>query len=315
MWIQSASKELRALAYSQDGRTLFTVEENRVRSWDIKSQKATPLFEIDNPQCVATKADVTADGRYLVLTTRAECVVWDVNKGERQPDFPRGWSWLVPASTGSEIRFMGKNQLALRVYDPEKKKERKYIDVTKGLGKMYCWALSPDEKQLLLVDSKQAIILQNVATGAASTVAPRDLTRGMIDNMYFSPDGKSAVLLLRQGVEIWNAVDMSVRVPRFPVPDAPWSFAFHPKASYFAAANAAKNLTLYNLDTGAPVQEFEFQLGQWTRQIAFAPDGSSCAACGTSNRFAVIDSIFDAIFRRESSKFNMEPLPIGCGNG
>jgi WD40 repeat protein len=196
---------------------------------------------------------------------------------------------LVPASTGNEIRFMGKNQLTIRVYDPARKKERKYLDVTKGLGKMHCWALSPDEKQLLLVDSKQNIILQQVATGAAATVAPRDPTRGMIDHMCFSPDGKSVVLLLRQGIEIWNAADMSVRVPHFPVPDAPWTFAFHPKASHFAAANAAKDLTFYNLDTGAPMEKFAFRLGQWTRNVAFAPDGSSCAACGTGNRFAVIE--------------------------
>ena len=115
------------------------------------------------------------------------------------------------------------------------------------------------------------------------------MTRGMIDRMCFSPDGKSVVLLLRQGIEIWNAADMSVRVPRFPVPDAPWTFAIHPKASYFAATNATRDLTFYKLDTGAPLQEFEFRLGEWTRSVAFAPDGSSCAACGTENRFAVIE--------------------------
>ena len=98
----------------------------------------------------------------------------------------------------------------------------------------------------------------------------------MIDNMSFSPDGASVVLLLRQGIEIWNAADMSVRAPRFPAPDAGWSFAFHPRAPYFAAPNASKDLTLYNLDTGKPVREFPFRLGQWTRQVAFAPDGRVC---------------------------------------
>jgi WD40 repeat protein len=289
MWIQRASADLRALTYSHDGRTLFTVEANGVRAWDIKAKKSTPLFQIGNPQCVVTKADVTADGHYLVLTTQAECVVWDLTKGERRPDFRRGWSWLVPASTGCEIRFMGKNQSAIRVYDPSKGKERKVIDVARGLGKMACWALSPDDQRLLLVDSKRAVIVQYVATGAAATVAPHDPARGMIDNMYFSPDGGSVVLLLRYGIEIWNATDMSVRVRRFPAPDAGWSFAFHPQASYFAAPNADKDLTLYDLDTGKPVRNFEFRLGQWTRQVAFAPDGSSCAACGTKDQFAVFE--------------------------
>src|SRR5260221_723320 len=142
MWKQSASEDLRALTYSHDGRTLFTVEANRVLTWEIQAKKSTPLFQLNNPQCVVTKADVTA--------------------------------------------------------------------------------------------------------------------HGLIDNMYFSPDGKSVVLLLRHGIELWNAADMSVRVPRLPAPDAGWSFAFHPKASYFAAPNADKDLTLYDLDTGKPVRDFHF---------------------------------------------------------
>lgn len=288
MWKQSTSEDLRALTYARDGRTLLTVEANRVLSWDIKAKKSTLLFQIDDPRCVVTKADVTADGRYLVLTTQAQCVVWDLAKDERRPDFPRGWSWLVPALTGCEIRFMGKNRRAIRTYDPSKGKERKFIDLNRGLGKMSCWALSPDDNRLLLVDSRGAILTQDVATGAAVTVAAPDPDRSTIDNTYFSPDGKSVVLLRRDGIEIWNAADMSVRGSRLPAPNAGWSFAFHPQAPYFAAPNAKKDLTLYNLDTGKRVREFHFRLGDWTRQVAFAPDGSSCAACGT-NKFAVFE--------------------------
>ena len=149
------------MTYSHDGRTLFTVAANRVLSWDIKAKKSSPLFQIDNPQGVVTKADITADGHYLVLTTQAECVVWDLTKGERRPDFRGGWSWLAPASTGCELRFMGKNRTAIRIYDPIKGKERKFIDVARGLSKMSCWALSPDDKRLLLVDAKRAVIVQD----------------------------------------------------------------------------------------------------------------------------------------------------------
>lgn len=291
MWQQIASADLRALAYSLDGRTLFTVEANRVLAWNVQAKKSTQLFQIDNPYFDVTKAEVTADGRYLVLTTRsggADCVVWDVTKGERRPDFQRGWSWLVPAPTGCEIRFMGKNQMTIRIYDPDKGKERKFIDVVRGLGKMTTWALSPDDKSLLMVDSKRALHLQNVATSVVSKVKPPD-DPTMIDKMTFSPDGKSVALLLRHGIEIRNAADMSVRVPKLPAPDAPWSFAFHPRAQFFAGPNAERDLTLYDLDTGKPVRDFKFRLGQWTRHVVFAPDGSSCAACGNDNQFAVFE--------------------------
>jgi WD40 repeat protein len=184
---------------------------------------------------------------------------------------------------------MAKNQKAIRSYDPDKRKERKLIDVARGLSKIHTWALSPDDKRLVLVDSKQAIIVQDVVTGRASTVAQPVPGRTMIDKISFSPDGNSMALLLRQGLEIWNAADLSVRVQGLPALDAPWSFAFHPRAPYFAAANADRDLTLFDLDTGKPVRSFNFRLGQWTRHVVFAPDGSSCAACGGEDRFAVFE--------------------------
>src|SRR5580698_2734840 len=108
MWKQRVSKDLRALAYSSDGRTLFTVEANNVVARDIEARNPTPLFQIGNPQQVVTRAYVTADGKYLILTTLADRVVWDLAKGERRPDFPPGWGFLVPARNGSELRHMGK---------------------------------------------------------------------------------------------------------------------------------------------------------------------------------------------------------------
>jgi hypothetical protein len=160
MWKQRVSKDLRALTYSHDGRTLYSVEANNVVAWDIEAKKPAPLFQIGDPQQVVTRVYITANGQYLILATLAGRVVWDLAKGERRPDFPPGWGFLVPARSGCEVRHMGKNQTAIRIYDPSKGKDRKFIDLVKGIGKMYSWALSPDDKRLLLASPKGAVILQ-----------------------------------------------------------------------------------------------------------------------------------------------------------
>ena len=46
MWIQRVSESVRALAYAPDSQTLYTVEGDRVRAWDLASRRSKVLLRL-----------------------------------------------------------------------------------------------------------------------------------------------------------------------------------------------------------------------------------------------------------------------------
>ena len=90
-------------------------------------------------------------------------------------------------------------------------------------------------------------------------------------------------------MQVWDVPSRSVRAEHVTGVQTDKVLAFHPTAPLFASLNPNKELTLFSLETGAPVRSLDFALGRFVQCVAFAPDGLTCAVGGSNRQFAVFD--------------------------
>lgn len=88
------------------------------------------------------------------------------------------------------------------------------------------------------------------------------------------------------GVVLWDPrTGKQVRVlekPPTPPSDIAWALAFSPDGKRLASGNAAGNVTLWNLDTGAVEHTLRVSRDRVVEQLAFSPNGKVLAA-GTNS--------------------------------
>src|SRR5262245_60023683 len=83
MWIRRVGSGVNAVAYSPDGRTLYTSEGSRVCAWDVAARESTRLFTSSQLAQPGYVYGLTPIGnRYLVLNVYARHLVWDIEAGK-----------------------------------------------------------------------------------------------------------------------------------------------------------------------------------------------------------------------------------------
>ncbi|HEY1189212.1 MAG TPA: hypothetical protein VGE74_16285 [Gemmata sp.] len=309
MWVQDVPDGgVRALAFTPDGGTLYTRDAARwVTAWDTQNHTGRRVFRAGathHPPLAEPGFGLADCGRFLVADGLPPCV-FDCRTGA-----------VVPFNTGG-----------LRRDNPNKPAEP--IEVSAGIGLIHAdpfaprllallpsgvvatWNLgtrrpgpdlSPPVSQVFherfhLTPFGQAILRHNkpdrvsvfdaAAGGFVATFTVR------CPSPYFeplpAPDGRAAVLFCGRQLFLWARATQTLRGKPIPASPPSGAIAFHPTEPVFTALNGDKVLTLFNLDTGAPIRSLDFALGKKVQCVAFSPDGLTCAVGGSNKQFAVFD--------------------------
>ena len=282
MWVQRVGAGVDRVAYSADGKTLFTHDGGAwVYAWDVATRARRKLFPLDhNDRCSVYGFFVAGD--YLVITPRGYTRVWDLNAGAWHTalsEYP-GYGHGHPATTGTAVQFVRKNRKGVDTYDIPTGRLVSALDAPPRLGPVYVFAVAPNGDTVMVDNAAKSAL---VRAGGESVALP-DFYGSAI---RFSPDGK-ALLWPHDGVGIWNAADLSVRVEKVPCHSPHSGLEFHPTAPVFAARNDDRNLVLFSLDTGEALRTLDLGIG-FVRCMAFSPDGLTCAVGGRTKQFAVFD--------------------------
>jgi WD40 repeat protein len=286
MWVRRVGESVRALAYAPDSRTLYTVEGARVRAWDLASRQSTPLFRLRDLGVGSVSDLWNVGGRYLLFNA-TDLLAWDLRKGKpvAVPSFIRRACRPVGGES-TAVRFITTSYELIRSWDLTTNKLKTVIRKPADFTGLFRFAFSPDGRTAALLDDRRRGALVTVETGASVPIGfPQD---AWVGGVQFRADG-ALVWIEWNGVRVSSAANPN----KFSAPLAcKWphsAFALHPSAPLFAALNGAERVTLFSLSTGEALRSFDLDFGQTLRHICFAPDGLTCAVCGSNKQFAVFD--------------------------
>lgn len=286
MWVQRVGGGVNALAYAPDARTLFTHDGTSwVYGWDVAKRLRRKVFHLtyDEQGRVYRDGLYTVGGRYLIVEPGGRTRGLDLVANAPLEDLAEklGYGATSPAWAGPVVHFITRDRMGVGAYDLVTGRQTCTHTLPPGLDRLAKYALSPDGSAALVDESGRAAF---VRPDGSSVRLPDSYASGV----RVSPDGRSLLWLDGGSLQVVDTADLSVRLDAVPC-YAPWAtFAFHPTEPVFAAVNPARELTLFRLDTGAPIRSFDFAIGN-ARCVAFAPDGLTCAVGGSNRQFAVFD--------------------------
>jgi WD40 repeat protein len=310
VWIQNVpGGGVRALAYSPDGRTLYTRDADRwVTAWDVQDRTGTRL--------------VRAGGTYYPSHPEPGFGTADRGQFLVADGLP---PYVIDLGTGESYRF---DTGALRLPNPADPNEPLELGAGVGLiqpdpfaprllaflpnGVVASWDLAtrrpgadlgaprpelvgsrfrpmPDGRALFRHRSNSsAVSLFDAAAGGFTTTFEVRCPAPNFEPLP-APDGRTALLFCGRGAFLW---DRAASEPRArPVKAGPplAAVAFHPTQPVFVAPDGDKVLTLFSTETGEPIRSLDFGLGKKVTCVAFSPDGLTCAVGGSNKQFAVFD--------------------------
>jgi WD40 repeat protein len=283
MWIRRLAARVNALAYAPDGGTLYTLEGGRLRAWDIASRAPTQLARLDHVSNSNTRAMDFVGGRYLLIRTSG-VLVWDLREGRMlPPDAIRGSGTPVnPHST--ELRFISKSGELVRSCDLLTGKARTLVRKVRGMSALRLFAFTPDDRKAVLMDDQYRKVLVTVADGKAVEFTPPPFL--CVYDVRFSQNGSALVWVSAQSIHARDVADLGG--PGVSISCQPHFLALHPTAPICVTIHRNCRPTLFSLRTGEVIRTFDLNLGRWMMQVAFSPDGLTCAVAGTAG-FAVFD--------------------------
>ncbi len=297
MWIgtlppKPASNSVTALAFSPDGRTLYTGDQaGFVLAWDLAKRASRELMRL--PDEGATGRSVsqllpTPDGGHLFVEDHGRLMdalapgdgaVLDSGNGNY------GCAWSLVPGRRQVMGYSYGNQLTL--WDLDKRAKLKVPGPLANKQGIWFKQLLSDGKTLLTYrrGKKEAEVLQLWAFGTGKLIGNLSPSPTDLYPCDVSPDA-SAVAVVRQG-QLW-VYDIPSRTLR--VKNKAKDFGvvvFHPGGRLLAAANKS-GVRLLDAGTLDVVREHDWNIGR-CRAVAFSPDGLTCAVGGSKKQFAVFD--------------------------
>jgi WD40 repeat protein len=219
--ISKDSKNVRALRFLADSKTLLLGGANAVYSHDVatgKEQRCLANFGFDmSPD----KMTFSADGRCLAVGgDRLGVRVIDVEKDQRLADFPRpdGYVFSLALSPdarllaigGRDVRFTKEDYESsddirklhyIHLWDTRTRKETRLGPLPFSITTL---AFSPDGKQLVSNGGDEACRLWDVATGKEQARFGAGPARRFKFHVIFAPDGRSLLGYSGNAIRIWN---------------------------------------------------------------------------------------------------------------
>ena len=294
--LKGHEREILALAFSPDGKTLATCSEKKVRLWETESgilaRTLTPPKEEawgTTFSSLAFSPDgtrIAANGalRGAIGETERGATHWDAATGERLANF---WTDRSPGpvdfNPSGRIFYFGLFDGPIQLWSVAQEKQ---LATLEGAGSgLDVIAVSPDGVWIAassgsdLLARDPAIRLWNLA----DKEEPRKLEghEWAVYDMAFSPDGS---ILASAGpkprIVLWNPEDGEALAALHEGKEAVWSLAFHPDGRHLIAGNGNGKLQVW--DVKARKKLSEIRAGQRDRKlhVAVSPSGKLVATGG-----------------------------------
>jgi RNA polymerase sigma-70 factor (ECF subfamily) len=288
---KDSDSPIRAVAFSPDGKTLWTCpEDGRVSAWDVATGKKRASLNGDGNKWVAMA--VSPDGKYVLTGGIIQATE---GKGDDARKVDAGVMAGYSAGLKGIWYEVSPSTVRAVAYSPDGKRAAGACDdggvlirdaetgkaiMAPGHGRQYgplaAVAFSPDGKLVAAAGDEGKIRFWDVATG--KEVRLIDAGRGKITSLAFSPDGRS--LLTTSGgqlVRVWDVAtgkDMRIQeAVRANVNTA----IFSPDGKRFAWGVDNGAVRLHDVGGSKVIASYENQKKAVTG-LAFSPDGKTLAA-------------------------------------
>jgi WD40 repeat protein len=295
MWIQKVSGGgVLALAYSPDGRMLFTKDGGgNVSKWDTQSRTGGRVMRPGGNHRYYGGFGLADRGRYLVAisdtigvynTATGQTFVIAANLMTAH-NFP---SYVIQPDPFAPRLLILHADGAIKSWELNSASSSSTLCAIGEFSEYPHFDLLPHGRALICGYPSNQVYQFDAATGTIIGRFTLNIPRQNFQ-AQLSPDGRTALLFDGHVIFIWDMV--ASRLNAGPIASyLPAAIsAFHPTAPVFAAIDGQQHLTLFDLETGTPIRALDFSLGTQVQSIAFSPDGLTCAVGGSNKQFAVFD--------------------------
>jgi WD40 repeat protein len=251
---ETAGPELRAVAFSPDGKRLATGaglpgNKGEVTVWDVATR--TARWARPGPAAVATLT-FSPDGKALAVAFRQrEVRLLNAATGaaEATLDGSEPVRALAFSPDGRALATAGQD---VRLWDVATRRERRRIAGPRGENQaVYGVAFAPDGGAVAAACGRD-VRLWDAATGEQKWLAPQ--TGGHVARLLFAPDGRWLLAGDWSGqVRLCDAATGATRC-KLGYLGAVDSLAFSPQARTLAVAGFSREVRLYGLDLREPTE-------------------------------------------------------------
>jgi WD40 repeat protein/serine/threonine protein kinase/tetratricopeptide (TPR) repeat protein len=286
------------LAFSADGRRLFTMSADRVhRVWDADAGRL--LAQVPITMQAHRRSSLGADGREVAAIDGSQVRLWNAETGRtRMLLRHRADVWAVEFSPNQDYLLSVSSEGTARLWDLTTVAEAQAWEYG---GEPRCIALCPDSSRVLLSRSDRPPQVWETATGKP-VGRPLD-HRAIVDCASFSRDGRHVATGGRdRRVRVWDAATGAVAGPPLEHDRAVTFTAFSPDGRLLVTTGGVQSVMLGN--EGAPsdppdaVRVWEWATGKriatcpherGIQHAAFSPDGKYLATASREGTARVWD--------------------------
>jgi WD40 repeat protein len=236
------------------------------------------------------------DSKTVVAATEQNAIhFWDARTGRRLRQIDTGTNIQRCVVSRDRTRIAisgwlrdaaGGNRTIARVYDTTAGKEVRTFD-RDARDSRHAFALSPDGKLLLSLNSDGTVRIEEIATGVE--LLRQQFPRDTMGQVAISPDGTTVAVgtgpnSRRLYLWKWQTADEPRQLP---APDSPGgSLAFSPDGKTLAeCGDHNATVRLWDVERGQIIHRLELpdQEPYWHHWLGFSPDGKTIAAAGSHN--------------------------------
>jgi WD40 repeat protein len=261
------------ILFTPDGRTLISGSfDGTVRFWDCWSERETRRISQHtggvNFLALSKNGKVLASGSY-----DHSAKTWDATSGDPIESFMGGQSQIlsVALSADGATLITASESGLIRIWETNGRERSKFRSIG---GKVWCLALSPDDKVVAAGTNSGTIDLHDIFSG--KFVRSIEVGRGTVMGLVWSPDGKNLVCGSRNGpVEVFDAAT-GQQVTVFAAADTR-TVAISPDGNVIAAGFESGEIKAWDLGSRKELMQVQAH-SKAVRSVALSTDGKTLAS-------------------------------------